>query len=196
LRTLFEPICERYRVPLSNARGWYDINQRAFMMQRFKYWEAQGKICRLLYCGDFDPEGTQISGTLLKNLREISGAVDWYPEDVELVDRFGLNKDFIDKHKLTWIEGLITGSGEDLASPTHKNHYLKYVQDWLRDFGARKVEANALVVRAKEGRKLCEQAIRKYVKLSAPKKYEDKMLPYRAELLTRFKSRIRRTGEL
>lgn len=192
LRALFEPLCEKYHIPLTNTRGWYAINQRAFMMQRFKYWESKGKICKLLYCGDFDPEGVQISNTLLKNLREISQAVNWYPSDVKLVDRFGLDIDFINKYKLTWIEGLWTGSGKNLADTKHKDHNAKYVQEWLKLYGARKVESNALVVRTKEGRKLCEQAIRKYVKPSSLKKYEKKMTPHRIELLKQFKSRIRR----
>jgi hypothetical protein len=37
------------------------------------------------------------------------------------------------------------------------------VQDYLARFGARKVEANALVVRPEAGRRLCLEAVRRYV---------------------------------
>ena len=31
------------------------------------------------------------------------------------IERFGLNADFVDHHGITWIDGLITGSGKDLG---------------------------------------------------------------------------------
>ena len=52
--------------------------------------------------------------------------------------------DFIERHGLTWIDGLVTSSGQDLASSRHKDHKAAYVQDYLSQFGARKCEANAL----------------------------------------------------
>jgi hypothetical protein len=50
-----------------------------------------------------------------------------------------------------------------LADPDHEDHNKPYVQDYLRQFGARKVEANALVVRPEAGRQLCLDAIRRYI---------------------------------
>jgi hypothetical protein len=45
------------------------------------------------------------------------------------------------------------------------------VQNYLRDYGARKVEANALVIRPEAGRRLCLDAITKYIDADAPQEY-------------------------
>ena len=86
--------------------------------------------------------------------------------------RFGLNADFINANRLTWIDGLKTSSGEDLADPGHPDHNKPYVQDYIRRFGARKVEANALVVVPNAARELCRKAITKYVNPQAVKDYQ------------------------
>ena len=162
LKGLFGPVCEQFRIPLTNIRGWNDLNSRAAMMRRFAKQEAQGKRCVLLYCGDHDPGGLNISGFLRSNMADLAGAVGWRPDHL-LVDRFGLNFDFIQAHRLTWIDNLETSSGGHLDSPKHPDHLKSYVQSYLARFGARKVEANALVVRPAAGRELCRQAILKYV---------------------------------
>jgi hypothetical protein len=164
LKTLFYPICGQYRVRIANARGWGDINGRAGMMRRFKKWEDNGKQCVLLYCGDHDPAGLNISDSLMTLFEEMKGhpEIDWNPSRL-IIDRFGLNTDFIDDNGLTWIDGLETGSGEDLSNTRHADHNKPYVQTYLHRFGARKVEANALVVRAEQGRQLCRDAILKYI---------------------------------
>lgn len=162
LKSLFSPVCERYAVPLANARGSADINSRAAVMRRFAEHEAAGRHCVLLYCGDHDPAGLRISDFLRKNLADLAGAVQWSPDNL-IVERFGLNADFIAQHGLTWIDNLETGSGGRLDNPKHKDFGKAYVQDYLGQFGARKVEANALVTRQEAGRSLCEEAILKYV---------------------------------
>ncbi len=181
LKSLFAPVCRRYRVPTANAKGWSDLHLRGAMMQRFKEHEEAGRQCALLYCGDHDPAGLRISDSLLSNMREMAGQMKWSPDRV-IVDRFGLNYDFIQEHRLSWIENLETGSGKDLANPKHKDYSLAYVQDYIRQFGARKVEANSLVVNAKAGRDLCERAILKYLDQEAPERYESSLLPYRDEV--------------
>lgn len=116
LKSLFAPVCSRYSIPIANAKGWSDIHLRADMMRRFAEHEAAGRQCVLLYCGDHDPAGLRISESLRANMEELSGAVGgWSPKDV-VIDRFGLNADFIEQHGLSWIENLHTGSGKDLAS--------------------------------------------------------------------------------
>ncbi len=163
LRSLFEPICRHFRVPIFNASGWADINSRAAMMERFKEQEDEGKKCVLLYCGDHDPGGLNISGFLHKNLDDLSDAVDWSPDDLT-VERFGLDYDFIEAQGLTWIDNLETAGGKyPLDDPRHPDHQKPYVQDYLAQFGARKVEANALVVRPEAGRELCRNAILRHV---------------------------------
>jgi hypothetical protein len=172
LRSLFSPICSMFRVPLSNVRGWNDINCRAASMRRFKQWEARGNKCVLLYCGDHDPGGLAISDAIRSNLRDLSGAVGWEPNKL-IVDRFGLNYDFIQANNLSWIDNLETSSGGRLDDPGHKDHHKPYVRDYIRQFGARKVEANALVVRPQEGRRLCEAAIKRYLPENVRGDYED-----------------------
>jgi hypothetical protein len=174
LKTLFAPICSRFRIPLANAKGWSDINGRAAMMERFERWEYRGKQCVLLYCGDFDPGGLNISEFLKSNLADLSDAIEWYPDNL-IIDRFGLNFDFIEENNLTWIDNLETSSGGRLDSPKHPDHYKPDVQSYLAQYGARKVEANALVVRPEAGRELCRQEILKYVSEDAPQSYRDRL---------------------
>jgi hypothetical protein len=64
------------------------------------------------------------------------------------------------------------------------------VQDYLRQFGARKVEANALVVRPVEGRELLEKAILQYVPVTALATYAEKLEGARTELASEIQRRI------
>ena len=174
LKSLFSANCKTYHLPLINISGWNDINSRVKMMRRFRYWEERGKRIVLLHCGDHDPGGLHISGFLRPNLEDLSRAVGWSPENLE-IERFGLNADFIRRHRLTWIDNLITGSGGNLADPRHEDHNKPYVQDYIREFGVHKVEANALVVRPEAGRKLCLDTISKYLPASAVTDYEERL---------------------
>jgi hypothetical protein len=148
LRNLFDPICAEYHVPILNISGWADINSRIGIMTRFAEWERRGKRCALLHCGDHDPGGLHISEQIRSNLNDLADAVGWHPDNL-IIDRFGLNAEFIERHGLTWIDNLETGSGGRLDDPQHPDHGRPYVQNYLREFGTRKVEANALVVRAR-----------------------------------------------
>jgi hypothetical protein len=162
LKSLFLPICREFHVPVANARGWSDLHSRAEMMARFRDAEAEGKRCVLLYCGDHDPAGLSISDFLRSNMADLSAVVGWSPDNLK-IDRFGLNHEFIEANRLTWIDGLETGSGGRLDDPRHADHGKPYVQSYLAQFGARKVEANALVVRPDAGRQLCRDAIARYI---------------------------------
>jgi hypothetical protein len=173
LKTLFNPVCKRFRVPLSNVSGWNDINERAEIMRRFAASEECGKHLVLLHCGDHDPGGLRISDFIRSNMADIK-SVGWSPDNLEIV-RFGLNADFIERHRLTWIDNLETGSGGDLANPEHPDHEKSYVQDYLREFGARKCEANSLVVRPEAGRNLCRDAILRHVPAEAVERYERRL---------------------
>ena len=81
-------------------------------------------------------------------MEELSRAVGWSPDNLT-IERFGLNYDFIQKHRLTWINNRITGcksgpmKGVCLSDPKHTDHLKLYVQDYIRKFGVRKVEAEA-----------------------------------------------------
>lgn len=168
LKSLFKPICEEYHVAIATAKGWSSMRQRAEYARRFKEAEERGLICVLLYAGDHDPDGLRISDFIFDNLRSLQN-INWKdgedgydPSDL-IIDRFGLNYDFIINNNLTWIDNLITGSGKNLASPSHPNNKMAYVQDYLANVGARKCEANALVKRPDSGRELCRREIEKYV---------------------------------
>jgi hypothetical protein len=192
LKTLFLPVCQEFKVAISNIQGGIDLNQRALAMLRFKKWEAKGKRIILLYCGDFDPPGVLISTCLMRNFAELEHAtmrdedgdvtpIDWSPRNM-VIDRFGLNKDFIMANRLSWTHNLITSSGKDLADRNHPNHDDAYVQDWLRDVGVRKCEANALVTRPDAGRDLCRRAILKYLDKKGVREYERELERRRQEV--------------
>ena len=166
LKTLFSDVCEEYHIPIATSSGWSSMLQRAIYARRFKEAEEKGLKPVLLYCGDHDPDGLRISEFLKKNLEDLQG-ISWddgetgfNPCNLEIV-RFGLNYDFIEKHKFTWIDNLITGSkkGLDLSSPTHRNHNMFYVQDYIKNIGKRKCEANVLMTVPKLASKLVRDTI-------------------------------------
>jgi hypothetical protein len=127
LKNLFQKVCAEFHIPIANVGGWADLNVRAGFMQRFRQKETEGKQCVLLYCGDFDPGGLHISDFLRSNLNDMSRAVGWSPDDL-VIDRFGLDYDFIEHNSLTWIENLATSNGEyPLDHKKHPDHYKPYV---------------------------------------------------------------------
>jgi len=174
LKTLFEPVCRKFHIPIATTKGWGSIHQRAEYGRRYKEAEEDGKIGVLLYCGDHDPPGLRISDHIRKNLEDLinsrwdDGTEGYNPSNL-IIDRFGLNYDFIVENNLTWIDNLLTGSGNDLAHPKvdKKTGLPKpiepYVQEYIKRYGARKCEANALVVRPQQASALCRNAIEKYL---------------------------------
>jgi hypothetical protein len=181
LKLLFAPVCREFHIPITNIAGWADLHCRAGMMRRFAEYELAGRQPVLLNCTDHDPGGLNISDWLRANLEELAGAVGWHPDNL-IINRFGLDYEFIERLGLTWIDNLETGSGRRLDDPKHPDHCKSYVQDYLRRFGARKVEANALIVRPNEGRELCRQAILKYLPKTAPADYKKRLKPHRDAL--------------
>lgn len=95
------------------------------------------------------------------------------PEDL-IIDRFGLNYEFILDNEFTWIDNLITGSGKNLASPNHINHKMDYVQDYLSRIGPRKCEANVIVTLPRVARALVTEAIENYVGIKARDRFREK----------------------
>jgi hypothetical protein len=180
LKSLFSSICKPLHVPIMNAKGWSDINLRAGLMRRFREHERKGRRPILLYCGDHDPPGLKMSNTFLDNLRDLEGAVGWPPDNL-IMDRFGLNYDFIEEHNLPWIDGLQTGSGKDLGDPNHKQHDAS-VQNYIAKYGKRKVESNALVVQPEAGRQLCRDAIMKYLDPKRIARYKEVLAQKREEV--------------
>lgn len=181
LKTLFLPVCKKYHIPIATSKGWSSMLQRAVYAKRFKEAEEKGLKPVLLYCGDHDPDGLRISDFIRKNLADLqhvvwsSGKSGYDPEGLEIV-RFGLDANFIKRHKLSWIDNLITGSGSNLASPSHRNHNMPYVQEYLQKFGARKCEANAIVPLPEIARELVESTILSYLGEKALARFNKKTL--------------------
>jgi len=191
LKVIWEDICETYKIPIATSKGWSSVLQRAEYARRFKEAEEDGKTCVLLYCGDHDADGLRISDFIRKNLREIKDiewddGTDGYDPKNLIIDRFGLNYDYIVQNNLTWIDNLITGSGKNLADPSHKNFALEYVQNYLKRFGPRKCEANALVTNIAKGQALCQLAIQKYLGKDAVTRFKNK----RTETQNRFEEYV------
>ena len=130
-----------------------------------------------------------ISEFIRKNLYDLrnvvwkDGTEGYDPCDL-IIDRFGLNYDFIEKNGFTWIDNLTTGSGKNLASPSHRNFNMPYVQDYLEEIGERKCEANAIVVLPRIARDLVRGVIESYVGSDAQKRFEDKRQEVKDELET------------
>jgi hypothetical protein len=188
LRNLFEPVCAEFHIPVTNFKGWSDLNSRAAMMRRFARHEVR-RQCVLLLCGDHDPGGLHITEKMRKNLEDLAGAVGWSPDNLVII-RFGLNADFIDEHGLTWIDNLETSSGEQLDDPDHNDHDKRYVQDYITEFGVRKCEANALVVEPEVGRALCRASILAHVPADAPERYRRKLARVRKRLQRALRERV------
>jgi hypothetical protein len=190
LKSLFAPVCHPYHVPRANGSGWNDINARAEMMLRFKRWESRGKQCVLLYCGDHDPGGLQISGFLRSNLNDLAGTVGWRPDNL-VIERFGLNFNFIEENGLSWIENLETSNGKyPLDDQRHPDHRKPYVQDYIAEFGARKCEANSLVVQPEAGRTLCLEALRRYIDDDAIAEWREQVQAAREDLRLEIRRQI------
>lgn len=188
LKTLFSPICADYKIPIANAKGWSSILQRAEYARRFKEAEDNGLKCVLLYCGDHDPDGLRISDTLRKNIKDLElinwqdGEIGYDPQDL-IIERFGLNYEFIIEQGYSWIDNLVTGSGLDLGSPKHRNNGMPYVQKYLRDIGQRKCEANAIVTTPKEAKKLIKTEIEKWLGTDSLSRFKDKRNEVRTNYL-------------
>jgi len=201
LKTLFEPVCRKYHIPIATSKGWSSMLQRAAYANRFKEAEEKGLKCVLLYCGDFDPDGVRISEFMKSNLVDIqdvtweNGNEGYNPKNL-IIQRFGLNYDFIQRHKLTWIDNLITGSKKNLASPSHKNFKMPYVQAYIKKFGIRKCEANAIVPMPKEARKLVEDSILSFLGRKATARFDAKMELVKTEMdKVRIKTGLKKTIE-
>lgn len=164
LLNLFARALGDYGVGIVCSRGWADLHSRAAMLKRFKEAEDWGQDCVLLVYGDFDPGGLSITENLRGNLVETLPAAGLLgmPE-IEIV-RVGLNYEDIERLGLTWIDGLETSGGKDLSHPSHRQHRNTNVQEYLRKFGARKCEANALIVRPQEADRIIREALSRHIK--------------------------------
>jgi hypothetical protein len=124
-------------------------------------------------------------------MRELSRAVGWSPDNLHL-DRFGLDYATIERLNLIWINNLITNKGLRLDDPKHPDHNKPYVQDYIAQFGVRKVEANALLRDPRAGRAICRKAILRYVKPRGIRAFEAAVEPQRRAVDAAIRKLLRR----
>ncbi len=169
VRNAFSDICEKYHIPISNAKGWSDMLSRNELILRFKEAEEIGLIPVLLYYGDFDPAGIKIAKTLKKNLGDLEKATNWSPDNL-IIDHFGLTFEFINANNLLWIDNLITGGKRNLK--TLYNQYkegkekvkiYEYEIEYIKKYGINKCEANAILPIKYTAIADCEKNIKKYL---------------------------------
>lgn len=159
------------------SKGQADVNSRVALIEECMWAEDHGLEPVVLYCGDHDPMGLQISNGIISNLLPLAEVLGWGRElkrmerDGRIV-RFGLNADFIEAAGLLWIDGLETSSGEDLANPKHKQHGFPYVQSYLAEFGPRKVEANALIANPSAARELIGEVLWQWLDAKGHRQWE------------------------
>lgn len=205
LKTLFEDICAEYHIPIANAKGWSSILQRAEYARRFKEAEDKGLKCVLLYFGDFDPDGLRISDTMRKNLFDVKdvfwsdGKKGYDPSSLQ-IHRFGLNHDLIMENNYTWIDNLVTGSGNELArvdeqgnivaglkkegknaGQKHQNFSMPYLQQYVQQYGVRKCESNALVTTPGIAARVVREEIERWLGPDARQRFETKRFAIQVE---------------
>jgi hypothetical protein len=173
---LFEPELPK-AVRRFASKGQADVNSRVALIEECIWAEDNDLISVILYCGDHDPMGVKMSDAIVDNLRQLAQVMGWESglEDMHYGDRivrFGLNVEFIENAGLLWIDGLETSSGEDLANPKHKQHGYPYVQSYLEEFGARKVEANALIANPTAARALIRDELWRWLSHAGHKQWE------------------------
>lgn len=174
LKSLFRNICVQNKISMANMKGAGSIEQKGSMALKFEEMEEKGKTPVLLACGDFDPPGLEITELLRDQFRDYSVFSGWNPENL-IVERIGLNYDFIEKNGLSWIDGLMTASGKDMANPKHfcyiRNMY--HVREYIEKYGARKCEANSVVVVPELGRRMLIDAIARFLGEDAYEKHQE-----------------------
>jgi hypothetical protein len=165
LLNLFKPICDQYHVPIVSSKGWAPILLRSHIANLAKKAEDRGLTPVLLLFYDHDPAGLKITQTFRKNLEDCRRGTRWNPGRM-ILERFGLNKDDIEKFNLTWIDNLKTSSGRESQD-----------YEYIERYGTRKCEANALFKNdetLRAGVEICRKAIEKYYGPEAKERFRRK----------------------
>jgi hypothetical protein len=201
LLQIYQPICKPLGIPLSNLKGWSDVNTRRHMLKRMRDNYNEGRLPILLYIGDFDPNGLLISDALKSNLMDCENIQDvqWDAEPVKVI-RVGLTRQQIDSLNLVWIDNLETSGTDannkarDLADAKHPDHFKSYVQDYLAAHGPRKVEANALVADVPAARQILRDAIAEFVPDDWAETHHQRLEESREQAREAFASLLRNQG--
>lgn len=166
---IFKSTADRYNVRITNGKGDTDIHTRLAMLKRFRDHTEAGRRCVLLAIGDCDPKGRHIVEGLKRTIMSCANikGLDWDEPEFDVVD-IGLTPAQVRELGLMRIENLETSGGRDLSDPRHPDHFKPYVQDYIREVGVWKCEANALVGHPARARALLESAINEFIPASHP----------------------------
>lgn len=177
---IFKSTADRYNVRITNGKGDTDIHTRLAMLKRFRDHTEAGRRCVLLAMGDYDPKGRHIVDGLERTFMSCANikGLDWYEPEFDVIN-VGLTETQVDTLGLMKIDNLETGGGKDLSDRSHPDHYKPYVQDYLRQFGAWKCEANALVGHPAPARTLLEEAINRFIPARHPREAQERNGPGR-----------------
>ncbi len=185
LKSLFRKVCKPYQIPITNGGGWSDINSRAALIDRCNSAHRDGKEVYILYCGDFDPAGIMIADAFIRNLKQLEDATGIDTGFINFYS-FGLSYDYIIKNGLVWTDNLKTGGKRSLDDPNHPDHNKPYVKDYIKKYGVRKVEANAMLNDIDTARQLLQDNINRFVSSQELNEYEDGLIESRVELKNAF----------
>jgi hypothetical protein len=180
---IFRSTADHYNVRITNGKGDTDIHTRLAMLKRFRDHTEAGRRCVLLAIGDCDPKGRHIVEGLKRTFMScvnIKG-LDWDEPDFDVVD-IGLTPAQVGELGLMRIENLETGGGRDLSDTSHPDHFKPYVQDYIREVGVWKCEANALVGHPARARALLESSINEFIPASHPEEIVEKNEPGQASV--------------
>jgi hypothetical protein len=182
---IFRSVADRYNVRITNGKGDTDIHTRLAMLKRFRDHTEAGRRCALLGIGDHDPKGLSIVEGLRRTFMSCANikGLDWYEPDFDVVN-IGLTEQQVRDLDLMRINNLETGGGRDLSDRGHPDHFKPYVQDYIRQFGVWKCEANALVGHPTRAQALLEDAINQFIPATHPADIEEKNEPGQAAVRT------------
>jgi len=94
LEGIIGPICDKWNVPLTANKGYSSVSS---MYKRGKYIQSQrdveGKMVHVLYLGDHDPSGIDMT-------RDVKDRLERYSDGPVDVVRLGLNHDQVLRHRL------------------------------------------------------------------------------------------------
>jgi hypothetical protein len=93
IKNIIQPVCGRFNIPLTIARGYPSLPARSKMVNRFRRSGKEKMV--LLTLSDFDPEGFNIVEATLQYMRSDFGLSD----EIQAI-RAGLNAEQIDRFKL------------------------------------------------------------------------------------------------
>jgi len=111
LAGVIEPVCNELDVPYLSCRGYTSQSEMWLSAQRMRKYESQGQCAVVLYLGDHDPSGLDMT-------RDVTDRLQTFRCKVKVL-RLALNRDQIKKHKLPPNPAKCTDSRFKAYTETH-----------------------------------------------------------------------------